>query len=249
MAQSTFTYGDAVATVGKTQRREFLDGCGAEACNLALNYIWNKADWRESRVDLPPFWLEPNEQDHGKPAIVVPTDFLGLREVYCVNMLSAGTERWQLKVQENLGLTHLADQPMMINYEPSADSFRIFPRVPLSYGATTYLVDGTYKKTPTKVTAGTMGSTTIVWPDSYYHVFLAGLTWAAMLLGGDSRNAGSVTVDGRGNRQYTGQLGVLEVLIAQMIRDEKINLGPSAVAPSSPLAFGGSIGIGTPFSR
>lgn len=245
---STYTYADAVGTVGKSQRREFLDGSGAEACNLALNYIWNRADWRESRVDLPPFWLEPNEQDHGKPAVVVPSDFLGLREVYCVNMLAAGTERWQLKVQENLPVTHLTDQPAMINYEPSAEAFRIFPRVPLSYGPTTYLIDGTYKKMPAKVTASGMGSTAIPWADSYYHVFLAGLTWAAMLLAGDPR-AGQVTIDGRGNRQYTGQMGIMETLIAQMRQDEKINLGPSAVAPSNPLAFGGSIGIGTPFMR
>lgn len=237
---STYYYQDVAIVVGQAHRRDLTDNIGADIANIAHNYIWNRADWRESQAELPPFWLNPGEQDHGPPEAIVPADFLGLREAYITDITSGPDNRRSLVVQSGLGLTNVEDWPANIQYKPSTKAFRLFPRVPTSFGPTRFMIEGTYKKRPTKITAQNMTSTLIPWDDSYYHVFIAAFTWALFVSSGDQR-AGQVVTDGRGRKQTTGQLGVLEVLLNKMIDDEGINLGDPGISPRDGLALGGTV--------
>lgn len=223
--------------VGQSARRDIVTNLEADISNIAHNYLWNSADWRETKAVLPPFWLQPGEQDHGAPENIVPSDFLGLREAYCADVTSGPDRRYPLILMSGLALTHVIDWPRDIEYRPETATFRLFPRVPDTFAATRYMIEGVYKKRPTKITAANIAASTIPWDDAYYHVFIAVWTWAMYVASGDQR-AGNVVTDTHGRRQVTGQLAVAETLIAKMIDQEGINLGSPGISPREGLALG-----------
>lgn len=116
---------------------------------------------------------------------------------------------------------------------PTTTAYRVWPRVPSSAGATQYIIDGTYKKKPTRVTAGTLHNTDLPWEDDSLHVFVACLQWAFYMLMGDPR-AGQTVVQ-NGMAQYTGALGTAKLLLDQEAETEYRDLGDGAVAPEIPL--------------
>lgn len=229
----SYTYGDALATLIASNPRAVDDAFGARAANVANSMFWYHTDWRETLADLPPFWLQPNEQDHGPPAVIVPSDFSGLRQVYCVEISGDSQRRWPLKVQRDVELTHQHDLPTRIQYMPTTLAFRLWPRVPHSASSPQYLVNGTYKKSPTRVTAGTLHNTNLPWADDQFHVFVSCLQWALYFLSGDGR-AGQV-VKSSGGHQYTGQLAVVMHLLDSEAESEMLDQGEQGLAPEEPL--------------
>ena len=218
----TLTYGDAINNVGQYGARVENDIARMFAVNSALNTLWNAADWRETIAPLPPFWLFPGAQDHGKPAAVVPTDFHGLREVYLIYAGADYANRKTLEVQSNLDITHIREFPTRICYDPTiglgTGGFRVWPRVPDGIGATQYMIDGTYKKRATKITPATLNSV-LPWDDEYFHVFCAVLFWALQKPGNTKDQA----------------LQDAWLYVQDMMDKEGLNAGDPSRAPSKAL--------------
>ncbi len=234
MAQ-TYYVGEALTIVGgQVGGRRLEDLYGAYIANLAINEIWKKYDWKESIEALPPFYLIPQEQDYGKPAVVIPADLQGLRQVYLVQTAGGGPNpRTELKVRRDLRATQEERLPELIGHELGKQRLRVYPRVPAGIGSTDWIIDGTYKKNATKITPSTILSTLIPWEDRYLNVFIAAVKWAAFESGGDPR-AGQVIERGR-NFQYTGQLAAMHAAIDEMASEEGLHQGDPSIAPTEPL--------------
>ena len=135
MAQ-TYTIAEALNVVQSQVRKDIEPALAAYIANMAQNKIWNKYDWRETLAPLPPFYLIGQEQEFGPPAVIVPSDFLGLREAYLVSTSANPSRRRELKVRRDLRLTGIEGLPEEISYEPTTKRFRTFPRVPAGISAT-----------------------------------------------------------------------------------------------------------------
>lgn len=229
----TYTYTDALNMIQTNVLRQCTDAHAAILCNIAVNKIWNRYDWRESIVQLPPFYLIPLAQDFGSPATSVPADLYGLREVYWLRRTVIPPYREPISVYRDLPLTHVRGLPNSISYEVSNKCFRVFPRVPDNIGASDYMVDGTYKKRPNKVTADIMAATPLIWDDVYLNTFIETLKWAAFSTSGDPR-AGETKLEA-GHVAYTGQMAIMYDSIDNMAVHEGQNLGNTMAVPSEPL--------------
>ena len=247
----TYTYADALNLVDRAINRNLSDDSAAFICEVATTKIWSAYDWRESLVQLPPFYMIPLQQDYGPPAVTVPTDFWGLREAYWVRPSTTPPFREQLRVFRDLPLTHNRVLAHAISYETSLKKFRLFPCPPESISATDYIVDGTYKKRFTKVTADALQTLLLPWDDMSINVMVQALKWAAWDYVSDPR-AGEVIVE-NGNVKHTGQLAKLMDAIDHKAISEGINLGDPTMSPSEPLAnpnslyTGAALGLGLPW--
>lgn len=234
----TSTYADALNFIQPQVPAVLQDQKAATICNIGTNLIWNSFDWRETLEILPPFWLTPWVQDYGAPMVAVPADFLGLREAQLTDLSNIPPLKSPIKVVKFLEPTHLKALPNMISYEPSVNSFRLFPRAPLGVGAGRWKIDGVYKKRPPLVTAQNYTATLLPFDDLYFQVWLEVLRWAAFSAMGDQR-AGAAMQGPSGAVQYSGQLATAMSFIHAMAANEGFNLGNSTVAPSEPLSIGG----------
>lgn len=244
---ATATYGDVMNLVGRFMPSGWEADHAARVCNRATNEIWDGFDWRETLVTLPPFYLIPGAQDHGSPAVAVPANFQGLRKAY-IRDLSGGaltpTER-ELTPVRNLEITETKAFPKNISYEPSVSAFRLFPRVPDNLGPPFWMVEGTYKKDPTKLTASTYATTLLpIGDDSSFDTWFEVLKWAAMAFSGNPQ-AGSFSVQG-GQVQKTGQAAIAEDYILRLAAKEGFELGDPVVAPAEGIYRGNAWG-GQPF--
>lgn len=218
----TYSYGDLANIIAPFIPRNVEERSLATIMNVATNEIWNRYDWRETLKYLPPFWLYPLRQDYGVPAYAVPTDFLALRTAYLSNLGSEPPTRWDLFCTKDLKLTQIRALPDSIAYEPTTSSFRVFPRPPDNCGSPQWLVDGTYKIRPTKITPATLDSTLLPFDDLYIQTWIDVAKWAAWAQAGDSR----------AGQQYLVQ----REMVDQMAISEGCYLGDPAVAPSESLA-------------
>src|SRR5437899_460157 len=130
----SYTWADVNNVIGKTISKVAEDDFAAAYCNIALNMVWKRYDWRESLQNLPPFYLVPNTQDHGAPAVIIPSDFMGLRQAYLSRIDINPATRQELTIVKNLRVTYLVGFPRSIDFESAAKAFRIFPRVPRNIG-------------------------------------------------------------------------------------------------------------------
>ncbi len=186
---STFTFNDA------WQMSRISHKVGSEAAiwqyatSNAISKMWNAYDWRGTVSPLAPFWLVPAQQDYGAPFYSVPANFYGLREVYLVSVANNNVPiRSPLQVVENLEETSALWLPNAICYRASIRGFRIHPAA--NYGAASplYLIDGTYKIRPPKITQS-MSATTLLWDDVYFNTFVQALSWAILSAAGSRKEA------------------------------------------------------------
>ena len=183
----TYYYTDAINFIRPQVPATAEDQKAATICNIGTNLIWNAFDWRETIEQFPPFWLSAWTQDYGAPLVVIPSDFLGLREAQLTDLSNVPPAHYPMRVMKFLEPTHQMQLPRSISYEPSVNAFRVFPRVPSGLGAARFKIDGTYKKRPTLVTAATYTSTLLPFDDLYFQVWLEVLRWAAFSAAGDQR--------------------------------------------------------------
>ncbi len=235
----TSTYADALNFIQPQVPAVTNDQKAATICNIGTNLIWNAFDWRETLEVLPPFWLSPWVQDYGAPLVIVPTDFLGLREAQLTDLSVVPPAHYPMTPVKFLEPTHMKTLPNMISFEPSVNSFRVFPRVPSGLGAARWKIDGVYKKRPTLVTAQNYTATLLPFDDLYFQVWLEVLRWAAFSAMGEQR-AGAAMQLPNGSIQYSGQLATAMSFIHAMAANEGFNLGNSTVAPSESLSVGGN---------
>lgn len=244
----TYTFTDLTNAGQRVLPRSVESDAAAFICNIAMNEIWQKYDWRESLVTLPPFYLIPNEQDHGAPAVAVPADFLGLRQAYLVHLLATPVYRQPMTPLKDLGLTTSYGLPGQIGYQADKAAFRVFPRVPMNIGAPDWCIQGVYKNRPTKLTAANMSSTLLPFDDLYFSNMLAVYKWAGYVMAGDQR-AGGIQTNKQGNSVYTGAYAEAHDAIDRMAMTEGVELGDVNIAPSEALAITSmNTGFG-PFAR
>lgn len=229
-----YTYTQALDAL--TQKLPALaeDRYSALACNFATNMIWDAADWNESLVALPPFYLQPGEQDHGPPIPIVPTDYQGLRRVQ-LQRPDGTVVIPDIHPTANLQETTVPGPPQSISYEASKNAFRVYPRVPQGYGAPEYIITGTYKKLPTQITNSTL-ATAIPFKDKYFPLWIEAIRYAFFVLTADQR-AGRISFQ-NGFSQADGQLAVVRQMIRDVSFNEGLNKGEHNIFPERALAPG-----------
>lgn len=183
---STQTYIDAWDQARFQYRRDTDPAIQERATNLAVNKMWRAYDWRGTVVTLPPFWIVPNQNDYGA-TVAVPSDFLGLREVYRVQLNGTSPVYSEIRVVQNLEQSGLdasgISDKWAIAYKEELGVFRLHPRPGGGWAAPNTMISGTYKKLPTKITRATLAST-LPFDDTYFDVFTASLAWAALVSSG-----------------------------------------------------------------
>jgi hypothetical protein len=216
----TYTWADALARVASQGFRATEDSQAVFSCNDAQFLIWDAYDWRSTLEVLPPFWIIGNEQDYGRPMYAVPEDLQALRKAYLVNTYS-NYNREDLQVKRDIALTNMRTLPRTVGYVQEEDCMRVWPRPPEGTCPTQYLIDGVYKKRPTKVTTANMGSSLLPWDDKYFRVVCTALQWS--LTSETSQNKSPLFAVAMGQ-------------IHDMADKEGLDLGdPQGVAPVEPL--------------
>jgi hypothetical protein len=124
----------------------------AEYCQALIDRIWTFADWRESLTALPPFYLVGDKADYGPPIYAVPQDFMGLRSatlriVYDGDNVTSSTKPLTCKSRQSTGHMRYGE-PEVLSFEPSVQSFRVFPILGIGTTPTQYIVEGVYKTLP-----------------------------------------------------------------------------------------------------
>lgn len=236
MAQRTptRTWNEVLSIIGRKISRNVQDDLGVYIANAALNFVWDKYDWRESLGVFPPFYLVPNEQDYGAPAVSVPSDFYGLRWCNLVRTDNTPPYRQPLRVMKGLETTHIRYLPHSIGYVSEKQAFRLFPRIPDNIGSPTYLVEGQYKKRPTEVTVDTLTTTVLPFDNIYFQMWVEVAKWAAYLYDGDPR-AGEISYANGQVAGATGQAAVAMQMVEWVASREGLELGEVSVAPAEPL--------------
>lgn len=226
---STYSIADALSIANRSMPRAIEADHAAYISNIALNEVWHAYDWRVSIASLPPFWLIPLVQDYGAPFYAVPLDYYGLRQAYLVQVSSTPLPRRdEIKVLKNIRREYLRGLPRDIGYVPETQSFRVYPQMPESVGASEFLIDGTYKKLAPKTTSQTLQSTSVPWDDIYINVFVSALRWAA--------------ADVADSPTKVNKWQELQGYLAGMASQEGLEMGDQVVCPSEGLVGGSGVG-------
>jgi hypothetical protein len=236
---NTYTFADVLAMVDSNFPRRFTASKEAMVCNMAQNEIWNMFDWRESLETLPPFYLIPNEQDHGQPFTIVPSDFKGLRKAYLTRLTSSPPFTQEIAVIKDARITQTRYLPSAISYEPDVGAFRLYPRVPDNIGAPEDMIEGTYKKQPTKLTGSVLMTQKPFTDDQYIGMWIEATKWAGWNLLGDER-AGGTQVQTNFD-VHTGQKAIMIYAIREVAADLGLEDGDPQIAPREGIA--GPVGL------
>ncbi len=195
------------------------DAAGALICDMTNSFIWNRADWRVSLVQMPPFYLVALQQDYVAPYVTIPSDFLGLRQALLVyNGTEPATTYPALDVKRYLDKTYAQSRTTSISYEAEISGFRIWPRCPSGIGVMDYQIEAKYKKLPTKITAATLEAT-IPFDDIYFQTYVEGMKY--FLKPAAQQN----------DQDLARFIGSIDVMAAR----EAVNLGEVSLAPAEPL--------------
>lgn len=241
----TITWGEILNMAAPHVPRPIEAERGSKICNIATDFIWRQYDWRESLSDLPPFYLTPLTQDHGAPAVTIPSDFLGLREATLMHIFAAPTNnKWDLKVTKDLKDTQVVQLPHAIAFRPhrrvwgtstsTSGVFRVFPRVPENVGCPEWCINGTYKTRTTALTPANYTDTVIPFDDMYLMELSQVVRWVMMDLAGDPR-AGTLSYQGNTVTNAQGEAAKAALAVKNMANAEGLELGDPVIAPREPL--------------
>lgn len=218
---STYKPSDAIVYAKQFIKSMPIDTAASSAVAYQLtdyvsSLLWTAAPWSWTIGTMNTVALTANVTDYVVSS--PPADLLYINKAN----VSDGSLTNELKIVSALpaSITQIG-VPSQVAWLTASSSVRISPKPPTSYSQTLTML---YKKQPVKITVsnyGTAGS--LVFPDCYFPVYQEGVLWQSYLYSDDPR-AGGVTVDGEGKRQYTGQLGVFQAMIAEMRQSEKMLL-------------------------
>jgi len=230
----TYTFADAINLVKKNQAfRQLEDASFARfAVDEANRLMWGDFDWRESLAQLTPFYMTPGESDIVSPAIALPTDIWGFRDVWIRQIFGSN---YPLKVLQSLPISGFESRPTSIMLLQDRTGVRLHPTPASGYGAPYFQIEGWYKKLPTKVLQTGLNST-LPYEDNFFSVFVEALRYQYLtLLGLD----GGQVVYSAGRSQYTGQLAKYKAMLTERIGQENIDKGGVQIAPEESLSYGG----------
>lgn len=198
-------------------------------CNQVNSMIWTAATWNWTQANLTQITLTDAVQDYAH----AQTDFYRI-----VNLRTARTDLTPVKFQELFQKNHLGvelerksgiDGIRNFSWEPAISKIRLDYAASVS-GTAVLVLQGEYQKTPTAITQSTL-STSLVQPDHYFNVFLAGVRWMFYDLADDPR-AGTSSEIALGRRSYSGQLGVFISFLDEMKAAEDLSDGEDLNFPS-----------------
>lgn len=200
--------------------------------NQVNSIIWTAAPWGWTTTALTTITpLVDGTQDYAHSQ----TDFYRV-----VNLRLARTDLSPVKYQELNQKNHLGVE---LERKAGIDGIRNFSweaaisKIRLDYaasvgGTAVLALLGEYQKTPTAIDQSTL-STSLVQPDHYFNVFLAGVRWMFYDLADDPR-AGTATEITLGRKSYSGQLGVFMSFLDAMKQAEDFSDGEELNFPSEP---------------
>lgn len=204
----------------------------ANICNLTINTLWDRYDWRWTLGKFPPFWLQPRYQDFGLPVVVIPSDFAGLRMAELVVL--AGSQALETKPVQcirDIKLTSRSGWTESIGYVPEKNCMRVYPRVPDGMGAPQYMIRGRYKKTATLITPSNYQSTKLPSDsDLSLNMWMKTAKWA------------QASLSGLPPKILNEMWQEAMIAIADAGRSEGLDIGETQVGPSQSLipGYGGS---------
>lgn len=232
-----YTWNDVMAIIGRKGSRGLEDDLATYIANMTLNWVSDKYDFRWTTGTLPPFYLVPNEQDYGGPAVVIPPDFYGLRWCNLVRTDNTPPYRQPLALIKDLQTTHIRYLPHSMCYVPDKQAFRLFPRMPDNLGSPTYLVEGVYKQLPFPIATETLATTLLPSDDVYFPMWVETAKWIMWQMDSDPR-AGQMT-SANGQMSYSGQAAVMMDMIDWVASREGLELGDPVISPAEPLVSQG----------
>jgi len=232
---ANYTPNDALTIVKEFIKNPPIAAVDEFLVDMVHSEIWTAYPWRWTLDFLTPVALVDGTQDYAWTDL----DFYRPIELWITRTDTTPDEYQPLRIIEfhppelniKLGFRSL----QTISLEEELSKFRFETAVGIASGVTLRL-DGKFQKTPTKIDTAAL-ATSLIQPDYYFNVFWNGLLYYFYKFSDDSR-AGNMTVDGRGNRQYTGQLGMYMGLLGKMMREEDSRGGTAVVFPDEPLGAG-----------
>jgi hypothetical protein len=165
------------------------DMFNATICNMATELIWSAYDWWDSIDEGAPFYLVPMESDYQAPLAHIPVDFYGFRRVNLIDIESGNNTllvTGPISQRRNLDLTGAPGIPSLIAWLPEVRAFRLSPRPAYAVPYGRYMVEYTYKKTWTEVTADNL-HIALPLDDTMITAFVLAVIWAGAKLTGDQR--------------------------------------------------------------
>jgi hypothetical protein len=229
---STYTYTDAWNLASSQYGRQNEPNNLEFVTNQAIEKMWRSYDWRGTLKPLPPFWLVPGQQDYGVPFYSVPSNYYGLREAYLVSINSSNPIRRKLNVTKGVEKTSGMGWPTSIFYQDTIAGYRIWPCPDFGMSSPLFLIDGTYKIRPPKITRALLGSN-LLWDDLYFETFVQACAWAML-----NWSPG-------GKKAAQEQEVIFMQSLARATSDESLEQGEAIIHPAEPLIVpGGMMGMG-----
>jgi len=171
--------------------------------------LWMAAPWRWTVGTLTAITLLSDTSDY---VVAPPADFLYLMSAYIAD---GSNTPIHLEVVPSIPSSMIVvGIPQFISYQ-GTNTFRVTPR-PGTLISPTKTIVCYYKKIAPVLTASniyTAGS--LIMDDEHFHVYEAGVLWAAYMYGDDQR-AGTANVDGTGKWAFTGQRATFEAAVSEM---------------------------------
>jgi hypothetical protein len=179
--------------------------------------LWMRAPWRWTVGMLEPAAMVNGQQEIN--LVATAADLSYLLHARVVNTDNPHDLQVVSHIPENYGL--ISGRPSQIAFvSGTPQKLRLSPS-PSGY-TTLPTIFSAYKRTATELTSGNIGSsysTLAGVPDDWFWVYEEMVLLRALQFVNSPR-AGSVTVNGN-QAQYTGQMGVVEAAIQEMLAHEK----------------------------
>lgn len=237
----TYTFQNGIDVTNAFVKNAPTSALQATACDWVSSDMWTAFPWQWTLQNISPLILLSNGvQDYSVPTALY-------------RMVTARIKRTDVSpVQyQELTLTEYLPpelilitghtQIRMISHMLALGVLRLAFPISVSSPQVFYL-DGEFQGNPPKVTTATL-ATNCWFPDQYFPVFCSGLLYWFYKFTDDSR-AGTVVVDGRGNRSFSGQLGVFHDSLWAMRRAEDFKSGDAFSFPSDTLGSAPSRAFG-----
>ena len=210
--------------------------------DLALSKTWRAYPWRWTRAALTAIPLVDGTQDYSIDA--GDTTFWNLLSARITrtdttpdkyNEFSGIVEKLPPELDSKIGFGSFR----LISHDKTLNKLRLEAAADEPSGVTLQ-IDGEYQKSPTKLTATTG---TLDAPDYYFDSYTDWVLYYLYKFTDDSR-AGTIVVNGRGQRQYTGQLAVAQDSLSEAMKAEDRANGQALIFPDEPLGTSLGTGVG-----
>ena len=184
----------------------------ARILDNAAKWFWMEAPWRWTTGALSNITLASNTQDYTYSG-GLPSDFLYVQYAY----ISDGETTQALKVTSALPSTSVTvGRPNLVCQITSGGDFRVWPKPGTLDSSKTQALVQVYKKEQTPITSLNVNTGgTLVFDDEWFPVYQEIVNWYMYQYAYDNR-AGVAQVDNEGKIVYTGQLGLIKSMVAEM---------------------------------